>query len=272
MENDFEVLKATIKRLLDFFPERYKEKPLKRRIAVRMRRRNIDSYLDYSRVLESDTEEQNLLHKVLTINVSKFFRNLPTFRKIEEVVLPRIFAEVQDTGRMITVWCGGCATGQESYTVAMLLDKYLESRGSSIAYSVIGSDIDNDSLVTARTGCYKNSNFDEIPEYYLEKYFTKPLRFCVSDTLKKSVNFIKLDIGTEDDRLNDLDIVLFRNVLIYMEKEFQKYILSKIYTRLNEKGYLILGKVEGLVGETKKLFNVVDSRERIYRKCLIVKR
>lgn len=271
-EKNFEMLKSAIKRCLNFFPERYKERPLKRRIAVRMRRRNITTYLEYMKLLEEDPEEEILLYKVLTINVSKFFRNLSTFVKIEEEVLPRMYAEAERNDRIIKVWCAGCATGEESYTIAMLLDRFLKNSGSTISFSVIGSDIDSDSLETARRGCYKSLDFDETPEYYLEEYFNKLEKFCVIDRLKKNVEFVNLDIEEEDVRLNELDLVLFRNVLIYMEKGFQERILSKIYSRLDKGGFLVLGKVETLVGETKKLFNIVDSRERIYRKCLIVKK
>ncbi|TET78867.1 MAG: protein-glutamate O-methyltransferase CheR [Candidatus Cloacimonadota bacterium] len=267
MNEEFEVLKRMMIEKLGFFPERYKKRPLKRRIAVRMRYNRINSYLEYAKLLERDTKEQRLLHKTLTINVSKFFRNYETFGKIEEVVLPQILRENERKGGLIKVWCAGCATGQESYTIAMLLDKFLSERQSSAQFSVIGTDIDNDSLNTARIGCYRNEVFDETPEYFLNMYFKKDEKICVLDKIKEKVRFVRFDIEEENIELKELDLVLFRNVLIYMEKTFQEKILSMIYNRLNEKAFLVLGKVEYLVGEAKSLFNTVDSRERIYRKC-----
>ncbi len=267
MNEEFEILKRIIIEKLGFFPERYKKRPLKRRIAVRMRYNKINSYLEYAKLLERDTKEQCLLHKTLTINVSKFFRNYETFGKIKEVILPQILRENERRGGLIKVWCAGCATGEESYTIAMLLDKFLSERKSSAHFSVIGTDIDNDSLNTARIGCYRNGVFDETPEYFLNMYFKKDEKICVLDKIKEKVKFVKLDIEEEDIELRELDLVLFRNVLIYMEKTFQEKTLLMIYNRLNEKAFLVLGKVEYLVGETKSLFNIVDSRERIYRKC-----
>lgn len=266
MEEEFEILKKIIIEKIGFFPERYKERPLKRRIAVRMRHNGLDSYLEYAKLLEMDIEEQVLLYKTLTINVSKFFRNYETFKSIEEVVLPQIFNENKGVSERIKVWCAGCATGEECYTIAMLLDRFLRERKSSAVFSVIGTDIDDDSLNTARIGCYRNEVLEETPEYFLKRYFKEGRKYCVLDEIKEKVTFVKLDIEEKDLALKGLDLILFRNVLIYMRSSFQEKILLKIYNRLKERGFLILGKVETLIGETKSLFDIVDPRERIYRK------
>jgi len=272
IEKDFEFLKEVIAEKTGFFPQRYKVRPLKRRIAVRLRYRKIDSYSEYARLLEKDKEEQGLLRKALTINVSKFFRNYETFQKIKEVVLPQILRENEMRGKAIKVWCAGCATGEEVYSIAMLLDRFLLMNGSTMAFFVIGTDIDQDSLDTARTGCYKEADFDETPEYFLRKYFKRDDEFCVIDKIKEKVKFLKIDIEEENSDLERFDITLFRNVLIYMEKNFQEKILLKIYGRLNEKGFLVLGKVETLIGKVKSLFTTVDARERIFKKCQIVEK
>jgi len=272
MDEEFEILKKVIIEKIGFFPERYKERPLMRRIAVRMRHIKINSYLEYARLLERNIKEQDLLHKTLTINVSKFFRNYVTFRRIKEAVLPQLLREKEKRGGIIKIWCGGCATGEECYTIAMLLDEFLREKKSSVVFSVIGTDIDEDSLNTAQIGCYENKAFDETPEYFLKKYFKKDEKFCVLKKIKEKVKFVKLDIEEENMYLKELDLILFRNVLIYMKRTFQEKILLKIYNRLNERGFLVLGKVETLVGETKLLFTIVDSKERIFRKCRILKR
>jgi chemotaxis protein methyltransferase CheR len=272
VDREFNILKGVIKEKIGFFPERYKHRPFKRRIAVRMRRRKIDSYLDYARLLEKSEKEQNLLQKALTVNVSKFFRNCETFRKIEKKVLEKMIQENRRRGGMIKIWCGGCATGEESYTIAMLMDRFLRMRNYLSNFMVIGSDIDEDSLEIARAGCYDKKSLDETPDYFVNNYFKKDDNYCVLNELKDRVKFLKLDIEKENCDLSGLDLILFRNVLIYMERDFQEKILMKIYNRLHDRGFLVLGKVETLIGESKSLFNVVDSRERIYRKCRIVKR
>lgn len=272
IDREFDILKDVIKEKIGFFPERYKHRPFKRRIAVRMRRKKIDSYLDYARLLEKSEKERSLLQKALTINVSKFFRNYETFTKIEKEVLEKIVQENKRRGGMIKIWCGGCATGEESYTIAMLIDRFLRMKNYLSNFLVIGSDIDKDSLEIARAGCYGEQSLDETPDYFVNSYFEKGDKYCVLDELKERVKFLKLDIEKENRELSDLDLVLFRNVLIYMERDFQEKILMKVYNRLHDRGFLVLGKVETLIGESKSLFNVVDSRERIYRKCRIVRR
>ncbi len=272
MNGEFEFLKKIIVEKIGFYPDRYKRRPLKRRIAVRMRYNKVNSYLEYAKILEKDKNEQRFLHKTLTINVSKFFRNFETFRKIEEEVLPQLLLEYEKKGKILKVWCAGCATGEECYTIGMLMDRFLRGRQPSVPFIIIGTDIDNDSLDMAEVGCYRNNVLDETPEYYLKTYFLKNERFCVSDRIKEKVRFIKLDIEQENVELKELDLVLFRNVLIYMEKSFQKKILLMIHNRLKDEAFLVLGKVETLIGDTKSLFNIVDSRERIFSKCQILKR
>jgi chemotaxis protein methyltransferase CheR len=272
LNEGLEVLKKIIEKKIEFYPDRYKERPFRRRIAVRMRHRKVKSFFDYAELLEKDEEEQRLLHKTLTINVSKFFRNYETFGKIREMVLPRIVEEFKRTGNSPSIWCAGCATGEESYTIAMLTEDFLSEQKLSIPYTVIGTDIDGDSLKSAEMGCYRDDVLDEIPERYLHEYFTVGDRYCVSERIKRRVKFLKLDIEEDSHELHNLDLVLFRNVLIYMEKNYQEKVLTMIHNRLGDRGFLVLGKVEILIGEAKNFFSIVDSRERIYRKCIVIKR
>ncbi len=272
MDEAFEILKGTIQDTLGFFPERYKERPLKRRIAVRMRHVKTDSYMEYARILKENEEEQKMLHKALTINVSKFFRNRATFQKISDEILPRILKEYQGSDEMVTVWCAGCATGEEVYTMAMLIDHYLREEQLEIPFTVFGTDIDVDSLQHAEKGCYRKEAFDEMPEQFYERYFDKHERCCIRKEAKSHAEFLRLDLEEEHAALMDLDLILFRNVLIYMQREFQEKVLLLIHKRLNKRGFLVLGKVEMLTGGSKNLFTIVDSRERIYRKCQILER
>lgn len=271
-DKEFEMLKATIKETLGFFPERYKERPLRRRIAVRMRHVKTDSYLEYARILKGSEQEQQLLHKTLTINVSKFFRNRVTFQKISEEILPRIAKEYRENGGVVKVWCAGCATGEEVYTMAILIDDYFTQQQIGIPFTVIGTDIDVDSLKHAEKGCYRKEAFDEMPDEYLQRYFEKREQYCVTDEIRSHVEFLRLDLEDEDPALECLALILFRNVLIYMRRDFQEKVLLFIHKRLSKRGFLVLGKVEMLTGGSKNLFTIVDSRERIYRKCQVLER
>ena len=130
-------------------------------------------------------------------------------------------------------------------------------------YSIVGLE---DYTISFESYC-SLCDIQQFCKYGKEEPFSIKISCGDLNRAKEKVKFVRLDIEEEDIELRELDLVLFRNVLIYMEKTFQEKTLLMIYNRLNEKAFLVLGKVEYLVGETKSLFNIVDSRERIYRKC-----
>ena len=258
IENDFGLLKDRIKQVINFDPDVYKEKPLKRRLKVRMRTIGINTYTEYARYLEENLDERKRLADALTINVSKFFRNRETFKVLGKEVV-KLFAEG------LNIWSAGCASGEEAYTLAIVGKEYGKP---GVSINICGSDIDEKSLRKAEKAIYSVQALTEIPQIYIDRYFNKldENLFQVKDEIRKLVHFMKVNLSYIPESLKKFDIIVCRNVFIYMSKDFQNKVIRVFHNRLNDGGYLVLGKVETMFGNIKELFYPFNSKERIYRK------
>ncbi len=242
----------------------YKPATLLRRIAVRMSVLGVTQPNDYlKRLIETPTEVNRLFRDIL-INVTSFFRDPATFELLEEQVIPRILEE-GDPDKEVRVWVPGCSTGQEAYTIAMLLADAVERLDVSRKISIFGTDIDDDALRIARLGVYPNSAGDEVPENLLHKYFNwRPDGFEVTSKLRDMVRFSNQSI-IKDPPFSRLDLVSCRNVLIYFDNELQDVSMQVFQYGLRENGYLLLGSSEspGLVNE---FFDEVSHKHRLFKR------
>lgn len=262
---ELRALKEQIRSQSGLFCEGYKEKCLRRRLAVRMRARGVQRYGDYARLLESDAEECGRLLDTVTINVSKFFRNPEVWDAIRELVLPDIFAG----SGPVRFWSAGCATGEEPYTMAMLVRGWLEDRGRAAELDRVdieATDIDRLALDKARNAAYPALALAETADADRDRWFEPggpPYR--VRDEVRSMIRFTAGDLIREPAREN-LDVVICRNVFIYFERELQERLLSRFADSLRPGGWLILGKVETLLGPVTSRLDSVRQRERVYRK------
>ncbi|MEW6685098.1 MAG: protein-glutamate O-methyltransferase CheR [Candidatus Edwardsbacteria bacterium] len=259
----FALLKKKIKDQTGFNAEQYKERPFRRRIAVRMRANKITSYVDYLVLLEKKTGEYDLLLNTLTINVTKFFRNYETYEAVREKIFPKMIKENQRG--ILRFWSAGCASGEEPYSLAIVLQEFLGERKEKVKFEIYGTDIDEESLQRAISGEYTEFSMTEIPPYLCQKYFSFNGKYKIKEDVKQTVQFLKLDL-MEKPTFNELDIIFCRNVLIYLSREAQERILVNFYDSLRPGGYLVLGKVETILGEMRRRFEVFDGKERIFRK------
>jgi len=251
-DKNFDEVVSAIKKIIDFNPDNYKKKPLRRRIWSRMRRFGIDNYEDYTKLLLSDEEEARRLKKALTINLTRFFRNKEVFDYLRKEILPSI--------KESSIWSAGCANGAEPYSLAILCCEL------NLPCSILGTDIDQDSIKKARGGIYDNFALQEIDPSLKKRYFKRVKEgFRIADEIKSLVEFQKLDLKDADYK-KEFDLIICRNVLIYLSREFQKKILFLFYQALKNHGYLILGKVESLTGDARRLFYCIDIKNRIYEK------
>jgi len=271
--DSFEALKAKIYAETGFHCDQYKERPFKRRLAVRMRANRVETYEDYLKVLEAKPQEYEALLDALTINLSKFFRNPETYDAVEAQVLPNLTADCLNApeGRKLLVFSAGCASGEEPYSLAMLLEEHFRKRGRRCTYQIIGTDIDRVSLLRARKGEYGSFALSECPPEIVTRYFEGNGSFQVLPAVRSQVTFLPADLTDLDrpgvlPRIRQLDLLFFRNVLIYMERRAQERMLTAMAKRLRPGGYLVLGKVETLMGEPRNLYEVVNARERIFRR------
>ena len=260
-EPGFQQLSRRILQISGFATEAYKPRVLRRRIAVRMRANNVHTYEEYLAILDRAPEEYQKLADALTINVTKFFRNPELWARLRELVIPELWSIPQ---RPITVWSAGCASGEEPYTLAML---FAAARGALDRIRIDATDIDRVCLERAREAVYPQASFSETPAEIVEAY-TTPLgdQRQVIGTLRAIVAVNRLELTRDPARNPPYDMIVCRNVLIYFDRAMQERLFALFAEALRPGGYLVLGKVETIMGPTRERLEMVDARERIYRR------
>jgi len=230
----------------------YKDKCLKRRIAVRMRARGVHTYEDYARLLDSDAREYQELLDALTINVTKFFRNAETWNALRPYL-----RELATTRRQLRIWSAGCASGEEPYTIAILLAE------TGVQGSIDATDIDRLSLERTQQAKYPESAFTEMPVDLKRRYFRdgEPVPM-----VRDLVHILAHDLTREPPPRPPYDLIVCRNVVIYFERQAQERLFQVFVNALAPGGVLLLGKVETLFGPAREHLTLVDPRERIYIK------
>jgi chemotaxis protein methyltransferase CheR len=244
----------------------YKEKCLRRRIAVRMRARGVHTYDDYARILDADADEYERLLDVLTINVTKLFRNWDVYASMAANVVPVLWHR---TTPLIRVWSAGCSSGQEPYSLAVLFHRYAAMNGMLAQIErvrVLGTDIDRQCLAAAEQGQFEAADFSDTPDELRTRYFSATSPSVVSAGVRSLVRFERRDLLGEPAPPGQFDLVVCRNVLIYFDRDTQERVFEKFYESLAPDGFLVLGKVETLLGPIRSRFAPVDARERIFRR------
>ncbi len=263
---EFLELTAKIARERDFRCGSYKEKCLRRRIAVRMRARAVHTYADYARILDGDNVEWDKLMDALTINVTKLFRNWETYALLADTIVPEVWAAHSD---QIRVWSAGCSSGEEPYSLATLFFRAGErSRRAATPERVriLGTDIDKRSLDSARAARFDEDAFADTPKEYRDRYFTAGYPASVLPEIKALVALERRDLLLESAPPGGFHVIVCRNVLIYFDRETQEMLFQRFHDALLPGGMLVLGKVETLLGGIRNKFAAVEARERIYRK------
>lgn len=247
--------------------DQYKESYLKRRISVRMRATGSRDYLSYMLLLKKHPEEYRYLMDEITINVTQFFRDKDVYSKITDDLVPRIIDARQKVGsRSLRVWSAGCASGEEPYSVAILLDHFYGERLKDWNVRIVGSDFDVNSLKKAKKGIYDNVDVLEGMDKarYFENIGGEEPAFRVRDKYRQMVRFEEINLF-KDHRKRQCDIVMFRNVLIYFDRKNQSKIIGSVASALTPEGFLVLGKSETLGHEIRNRFDPVFPRERIFQ-------
>ncbi|MFH1783558.1 MAG: CheR family methyltransferase [bacterium] len=263
----FELLLETIyqERRIDF--RRYLPKVLQRRIAKRMSANNVKTYADYLRVLKTDPKEYEELFNVLTINITEFFRDPHIFDVINNIILETIEQKAARGRYSIRVWSAGCSSGEEPYSLAIVLKEITEARGYPFNISIVASDIDKKSLQVAKAAQYRASSLKNINKYLMRKYFepTEDGNYRVSKDITRLVTFYHHNL-ISNEPFENMDIVICRNVFIYFNRSLQEHLIMTFHKALKKDGYLIMGAVETFLGEAKILFKEIDMNSRIYQK------
>ena len=243
----------------------YKKNTVIRRIERRMgivQSGTVSEYLDH--LLHNPEEMENLFRDLL-IGVTKFFRDGAMFEVLQRDVIPEMFKQAMErSNRQVRVWVPGCSTGEEAYSIAMLLYAYRERHNLSCDIKIFATDIDRRALELAGTGEYPDSIAADVDVALLSRYFEKRTgRFRIKQNIREMVVFAVQNL-VKDPPFTRIDLISCRNLLIYFQPVLQKKALSIFNYALNQEGFLVLGTSES-VGDMSNAFLVLDSKVRIYQ-------
>lgn len=241
----------------------YKRPTISRRISKRMSFLNIKEVAQYKDFLFQHTEEIQFLHKEFLIGVTRFFRDEKSFEKLRELVIPNLFAQ-KSTNQEVKIWVAGCSTGEEAYTMAILVYEYMAKHNRHFEVKVFATDLDKQAIEQAARGCYSLSIAKELSPVQLDDHFEQiGEKYKVLPHIRKMVVFAQHDL-VRNAPYSKVDLVSCRNVLIYLNPALQKSILAKFQFSLNHGGYLFLGPSENL-GDFEHMFEEIDKKWKIYR-------
>ncbi|GAB0119564.1 chemotaxis protein CheR [Acidisoma sp. 7E03] len=263
-EKQFEALLEYIQESqgLDF--RGYKRTSLRRRIILRMEAAGAVGFASYQTLLDTDPAEFAILLNTILINVTSFFRDTEAWEVLRSEVLPRIIAS-REGDSQIRVWSIGCASGEEPYSLAMLFAEALGLPAMTKRVKIYGTDLDEEALQSARQAIYSPRDVESVPADLLEKYFDRSKNhYVVNRELRKCVIFGRHNV-VRDAPISRIDLLVCRNLLIYLESDTQDIVLPRLYYALSSSGFLFLGKAETQLGRSS-LFRPVDMKHRIFAK------
>jgi chemotaxis protein methyltransferase CheR len=261
---EFTAIAKLLRERRQFDLGQYKDRCIRRRIAKRLRVCQVDDFASYLERLEMDRDELDTLLATISIHVSHFFRNPDTFRILEQKILPDLCRRARATGRTnLTIWSAGCASGEEPYSLAMLVD---DLATTDLDIHILATDISEPVLETARSGLFDATRLKEVPPEVLEKYFqAENGRYLLIERVRDKVEFLQHNLMTASN-YPAADLILCRNVLIYFTRTEQERILSHFASELPEHGALILGRSETITGNTRRYYQSEFPVERVYRR------
>jgi chemotaxis methyl-accepting protein methylase len=267
-EEGFLELIGRISRQTGLSLDGYKDKCLRRRIAVRMRACGVKSYQEYQELLERDAAEAARLKDTITINVTSFYRNAETWNLVRNRVLPELLG--RDLS-MIRAWSAGCSSGEEAYTLAMMIAEFLDQQGRGQhldRVTVDATDVDAQCLARANQARYPREALADVPASLAQRYFEeRGAEYQVIDRVRRRVVVRASDLCIDPVPRRSYQLILCRNVVIYFGRAMQERVFLDFAEALAPGGFLILGKVESLSGQARDLLTLLDARERIYRRA-----
>ncbi|MBF0381538.1 MAG: PAS domain S-box protein [Magnetococcales bacterium] len=254
---------ALVRKRTDIDFSKYKQTTLCRRIERRITASGMQDLPSYVLHMRDNPHEAESLAKDVLISVTNFFRDREAFQSLEEAM--HEILRNKEPGDELRFWVPGCATGEEPYTIAILLSEKLGIKMGNYKIQIFATDIDMEALESARKGIYLESALKEAPPQYVDRYFTKKGdKFHVSKDLREMVVFARQDLA-KDPPFVRVDLITCRNVLIYFNQDLQDKVFSSFHFALASTGYMFLGKSEAL-GQSADLFSTANAKHRIYQK------
>ncbi|MFA6395800.1 MAG: chemotaxis protein CheB [Sulfurimonas sp.] len=243
----------------------YKPSSIDRRITRRMTMHQLDNIEEYIKYLQISSTEVESLFRDLLIGVTNFFRDPTVFQALETKVIPKLF-EGKPANSVIRAWSCGCSTGEEPYSLAILMQECIDELQTPYIVQIFATDIDTRAIATARASLYPISIAADITPQRLQKFFTlEPdgKHYRIAKKIRDMIIFSEQDV-IKDPPFSNLDLICCRNLLIYMGSVLQKKVIPLFHYALNTKGVLLLGTSEG-IGEFSNLFVSLDEKSKIYQ-------
>jgi two-component system, chemotaxis family, CheB/CheR fusion protein len=244
----------------------YKENTLFRRIERRMHVHNLDKIKDYTRLLQENPKEIEILFQEMLIGVTNFFRDPEAFETLKQIVIPQIIGR-KEKEATIRIWAAGCSTGEEAYSIAISIYEHLSKLelNNNWRVQVFATDIDSEAIEKARMGWYPAGIEKNVSEERLRNFFiTKGSGYQIRKEIRDMVIFAPQSV-IKDPPFTKLDLIACRNLLIYLKPEIQKKLISVFHYALNKDGFLFLGASEGISG-FGDLFSAVEQKWRIFKR------
>jgi two-component system, chemotaxis family, CheB/CheR fusion protein len=242
----------------------YRSQTIRRRVARRMMLLRMDHLAHYLRFLQISQDELRRLQEDVLINVTGFFRDPPFWESLRVNVLPVLLRDRQPE-KPIRVWCAGCSTGEEAYSLAILVLEYLSQHGLDTPVQIFGTDASNQSIEAARIAVYPETLVSDVSLERLRRYFVKVDRgYQVSKRVRDACIFARQNLCS-DPPFSHIDILSCRNVMIYFNQALQRQVMLMFQYALDSGGYILLGMSEGLLSYGE-VFNTVDRKHKIYMK------
>ena len=264
----FEHLLQYLKQSRGFDFTEYKRASLMRRVKKRMSDVGIEGFEQYEDYLEIHSQEFTELFNTILINVTSFFRDKEAWDYIASEIIPNIL-EAKTPGSTIRLWSAGCATGEEAFSLAILMAEALGIEASRRQVKIYATDIDDEALEQARKGIYSTSSLENMPEELQKKYFdsSKSSRSVFRQDLRRTIIFGRHDL-MHDAPISRLDLLLCRNTLIYFNREAQQRIVARFHFALKDTGYLFLGRAETIL-TYGDIFKPVNMKHRTFQKVSV---
>lgn len=254
----YEEFKININKLINIDLNYYKEKQMKRRIQSLLTRNNFKDFDDYFQGLKRDKALLEQFINYLTINVSEFYRNPNQWDVLEKDIIPSLLSKKKE----LNLWSSACSTGEEPYSLAMLMTKFLPL----YKIKILATDIDEEAMNKAKVGLYNSKALENLPKDFVNRFFTKlENSYKISEDIKKCVEFKKIDL-LKDRFPSNVDLILCRNVMIYFTEEAKELLYSKFYNSLSDDGILFVGSTEQIIMPEKYRFKTV--RTFFYKKLI----
>ncbi len=254
-EEEFELFRDLIRKHIGISFSRTNPVTLQRKLASRLNHLRLDSYRSYYHYLLHDKDRERELRQLInkiTVEQTAFFRHKKQFEHLANIILPQIAAQ-KNTTKTLHIWSAGCATGEEPYSIAMVVNEMFEGV-DSWDIKILASDIDTNALKFAYKGLYPRYRVDEVPSAYLRKYFKEEVGrdegfYMVKEDLRKNILFRRLNfMDSEFPFRSSVNIIFCRNVMIYFDAELRKNLVDRFFRLLEPDGFLCLGASESLIG------------------------